>query len=248
MKILKILLSIALFLVGLYHIVPKSSAPKLEMHVIDPLESRADFKQEFVDNGKSTSGVKLDNHPRIVWAASSKKEKTNKEIDNDRCIKSRNLSYDNIKEQFPFNTTAKVIIISFKRTKEEITKEIPRAIPITYGKLDPAGVYESKVLSDSRIRDLYDTLINFNYAPKFSGDRKMTLCWEPRNAIVFYDRNETIVGYVEFCFQCRKHSVMPESLKLGDFCDKKYDLLKDFFKRSGIQYGTAKIDVMADED
>ncbi len=61
-------------------------------------------------------------------------------------------------------------------------------------------------------------------------------CYNPRNAFVFTDTENKVIGYLELCFECRGHRAKPEEL-LGEMCGNKYQLYKNFFVWVGITYG-----------
>jgi hypothetical protein len=45
-------------------------------------------------------------------------------------------------------------------------------------------------------------------------------------------------AYIELCFECMGHRVSSTRVNTGDFCEQKYELLENFFKDSGILFGT----------
>lgn len=62
-------------------------------------------------------------------------------------------------------------------------------------------------------------------------------CFDPRNAILFYDKAGKPLAFIAICYQCRKASVSEEKIKIGDPCRDKMELLKQFFREAGIKYG-----------
>lgn len=75
-KFMKWLLGIVLVLVLVYLIGPKPSKPVFENQTINLPESLTDLEKQINDGEKAIRGIKPDNQARIVWADTSKKEKT----------------------------------------------------------------------------------------------------------------------------------------------------------------------------
>jgi hypothetical protein len=64
-----------------------------------------------------------------------------------------------------------------------------------------------------------------------------TLCYSPRNGIVFYSKNGEIISYLELCFECnmRRNSGIPLADPQINFSDEKYQKLKNLFNESGMK-------------
>jgi hypothetical protein len=70
-------------------------------------------------------------------------------------------------------------------------------------------------------------------------------CYEPRNAILFLDTNNTVISYFEICFECHEFSQLPMDKTIINMntisnlpeAKKMLDLIKDFMKTCGIKYG-----------
>jgi hypothetical protein len=160
------------------------------------------------------------------------------ESKDEKCVRTKHLTYGVILKEFPFSKASAVTIISFKTIGDEVKWEIPR----TNGKIDSKKFFESKTLSKPQREELFDLLINYNYDPQFDGDIKVNLCYNPRNAILFSDGKGKVISYVEICFECLQIKTEPKNLQLGDFCLDKWDKLKAFFKKVGVDFGTNQWD------
>ena len=44
--------------------------------------------------------------------------------------------------------------------------------------------------------------------------------------------------FIELCFECSGLRLSSEKIKTGEFCDQKYEMIKDFFLRHGVEFGT----------
>lgn len=94
--------------------------------------------------------------------------------------------------------------------------------------------HEVETLTLSQIEKLTDIFFNYNNK---SGIVIAKGCYMPRNAIIFLDKNQKILGYIEICFECLNYRTSDEALTIGSYCSEKYDLIKAVFKESGITYG-----------
>jgi hypothetical protein len=60
-------------------------------------------------------------------------------------------------------------------------------------------------------------------------------CNNPRNAILFYDKNGDLIEYIDICFECLKHT---NSYKEFDnqsyWCEQKYWRLQELFEKVGL--------------
>lgn len=64
-----------------------------------------------------------------------------------------------------------------------------------------------------------------------------TLCYMPRNGIIFYSTNGKIISYLEICFECNMHRNLGIQLSepYVNFSDEKYQKLKSLFNKSGMK-------------
>jgi hypothetical protein len=129
---------------------------------------------------------------------------------------------------YPFNSTKEVRIVS-------ITKSLGYQFLET-NKVDLSLIKESAKLDSLQIDSLTDILYNIDY--------KGTLfyysegCFFPKNAILFFDTDGQVFAFIELSFQCSGFKVSSKKVTHLKFCNEKYDLLKSFFRKSGVLYGT----------
>ena len=57
-------------------------------------------------------------------------------------------------------------------------------------------------------------------------------CYDPRHAIIFYDKNNVIIGNIEICFDCNNVSSSKNLYSIGKTASNQLDL----FKKFGITY------------
>lgn len=113
------------------------------------------------------------------------------------------------------------------------------SLPMKNGSVDVNSFSELKTLNGESKKDLFKILVNYDLLPGKINEIKRTVvfCYNPRNAILFFDGEGTVIGYVELCFECFGYKKYPSSLNVGEFCDDKFEVLKDIFKKNGVQYG-----------
>ena len=101
-------------------------------------------------------------------------------------------------------------------------------------------VFESYLLNKSDMKSLTNILYNHS----FSGKKYEveTMCYTPRNAIIFYNDRGFAFEWIEICFECSQYKKTSAKVQAGDFCIGKYELLKAFFQKNRIKYGTENIE------
>ncbi|MBB6237685.1 hypothetical protein HDC90_002307 [Pedobacter sp. AK013] len=132
------------------------------------------------------------------------------------------------------------------KVKAPFKAEVHQPLLAKHQKLDPARLKEKKILSALELNKLTNVLYNFGSTstepykglllPADEGYR----CYNPRNAIVFLNEKGIIGEYIEICFECHRNEVSSEEIKMGEFCNEKYKLIKEYFYARGIKYGTGK--------
>lgn len=159
---------------------------------------------------------------------------------NHECIRKLNTSFSTRLKNYPFNTTSQVKLVSFLQKFDNVNAadeirytELPKFNDtICYSKL-----HEIKNLSVTEIDTLTDILYNIGFRGPTIRESEIG-CYEPRNAILFIDKNGQTFEYIEICFQCEKATVSSDKINIGEICNQKFNLIKKFFKSKGIKYGT----------
>lgn len=138
---------------------------------------------------------------------------------------------------FPFKDAYAVRLISFN-DPETYQNEIP----IHEHVLDMGKVREIKTPTDNGIDSLTDILYNIGYTPVAPTELRISdpggKCFNPRNAVLFMDKNNKVVEYINICFECHQIEYSSDKIKRIDFCKQKFDLMKSYFLARGIKIGT----------
>lgn len=155
----------------------------------------------------------------------------------DRCLKckeNKSLTIEQRNEEFQFKNSSKIAYVSFPETKEmSIEKYFEN-----YKKdssFDINDFFEVKYLDENQINELSNLVYNIG----FKKDLGMTTeanCYFPNNAILFLNEDNSLLGYIEICFDCQKYFTSGKDFTLGEQCDGKVCLLKEQFITAGVNY------------
>jgi len=143
------------------------------------------------------------------------------------CFKRNNFTFKQRLNNYPFNITKSVMLISFEDTSNYL--------PL---KTSPFSKFkETKSLNSVQIDSLTNLLYNFGvkgstfkYTP--------AACYVPRNAILFLNSKGKVFEFIEICFECHRTRVSSKRIDDGISCNQKFNILKSYFIRQGIKYGT----------
>ena len=163
------------------------------------------------------------------------KRQWKKEEANHNCIETSRYAPEERMKFYPFDTSTVIKIVSFDSGDSVFL----HTLPIKDKEIDFSGITEVKTLSRSQIDKLTNILYNVTYKGeifKLSG----TGCYNPRNAILFYDSADHLLEFIELCFECHESQLSSDKISLGDLCNQKSNLLKDFFLTAGIEIGTIR--------
>lgn len=158
------------------------------------------------------------------------------------CFLRYHVSTDERKNIYPFSKATSVKLVSFEYDINRVADDgylfsssLHRFLPVQYR--------ESIALSNEQIDSLTNLLYNYDFRAMPS-KRGVPKCYRPRNGIVFYDVEGSQFAAIEICFECQRFMTFPEKVILPeqrslsvDFCTQKSDMLRDFFKSSGVYYG-----------
>jgi hypothetical protein len=160
------------------------------------------------------------------------------------CARVNNIPPAERAKNYPFINAREIQLVSFKSSYDSVWGQyfkdsLPRKNDtVVYSKL-----FEIRTLTQSQIDTLTDLIFNYDnksiYKPKrnvyFIGTSMN--CYNPRNAILFIDKDRKVFEFIEICFECDKFYSSSDSVGFGSDCNQKLELIKDFFHRTGIEYG-----------
>ncbi|QTE57978.1 hypothetical protein [Mucilaginibacter rubeus] len=175
----------------------------------------------------------------------------------DNCLYTKMFTVTQRLKKYPFSIAAKILAISYVGVPKNSNRTIdsagfPKApeepdtiggIIIENDHLKYDNVKQSKFLTREQIEKFSDIIFNYGY----SGMKNYLItslpgCFEPRNSIVFLDKNDRVIDHLDICFTCHASDSGSRKINVGIDCKQKYDMLKAFFISVGVPYGTRKYD------
>jgi len=152
---------------------------------------------------------------------------------NSHCMHRDKYSTAQRKLFYPFNRTEFVSLISFQDTISEFSSHLP----VKKGILDSKMVKEEIRLSKADIDKLTDLFFNYGYiSQKYGVIIDRMACYDPHNAILFFNEKRKVIAYVEICFDCLGMKFSSKKINTGENCTEKFSMLKDFFISKGIKF------------
>jgi len=117
-----------------------------------------------------------------------------------------------------------------------------------YGNSKKEKCYEQTVISNGKIIDYrfneiifleneviieLDSIIH----SKMKNDNSHISCYNPRNAILFYDENGNIKDCLELCFECQGNRTTFSGIYQFDLCSEQYKELSKLLVKMGVKRG-----------
>lgn len=162
------------------------------------------------------------------------------EEQNRSCVKKTNHPPAARIKNFPFNVSGQVLCVSFDghvaMTDNKFFFADNDPALINGSNNATSGSKETTQLTQRQIDSLTDILYNYGLKGPVSGV-KTRECYDPRNAILFYNKNGRALAFIEICFECLQTRQSSTKISLGEMCDQKLDMLKVFFRNVGIKHG-----------
>lgn len=153
------------------------------------------------------------------------------------CVRTKTLTKAEILLMPEFEETRMIVAVSFDYKEVNTPSQLK----------DENGHYpiitkryrEVKKLSPDQEYSILDLLVNYQVIPKDGESRFESegACYQPRNALLFYNSYGSVIGYFEICFTCHSHRFDPTRESLSGFCEGKSNMIKEWMKSIGITYG-----------
>ena len=152
------------------------------------------------------------------------------------CLNTHRFNAKERRTFFPFSPAVSVKLISYRSDTFSI-----KPIALNHFSIDTTLVKESRQLTSAGIDSLTDILYNVGYTPiklPFKLVDPGHSCYNPRNAILFLNAAGEVTQYIQYCFECERYFLSSSQIKNTEYCEQKFEMLKQFFLKQGIQYGT----------
>lgn len=106
--------------------------------------------------------------------------------------------------------------------------------------IEPNFIRERVEITDPLLRTRLFNVLSCEVETDKAKEARAALCYEPRNAIVLYDKNDTIYAIIELCFECGNHVLIQQDFMKANeirFCYGAASALKDLLYQAGIRHG-----------
>jgi hypothetical protein len=177
--------------------------------------------------------------------AQKKLSKQDIELNKQNCKKVEKYSADARLKLYPYNIASQVMLISFDDTSSSKMQgdDFQKFLNTNLNKVLNASllsqITEKKILNKTQLIELTNIIYNYTFISKPSVIATPN-CYMPSNAILFLDKNNKLIGFLELCFQCNRFRASNNKINIADHCSQKLEMLKAFFLRNGIKYGTTE--------
>ncbi|MDN3580284.1 hypothetical protein [Mucilaginibacter flavus] len=171
------------------------------------------------------------------------------------CVFTSKYSITKRLRKYPFSKADKILAISYhvfeyptagkndSLTTDSLSpkdKLLQGGFSIKADTLDHSTLMEWKTLNNNQIRRLATVLYNTGFKKPGYNLIGGASCYEPRNALIFVNKQGKVYDYLEVCFACKHYSSKSGRLNVGIECTQKYEILRKYFKSMGIDFGTRK--------
>ena len=156
------------------------------------------------------------------------------------CVKQDKLTVSERNKIYPYNISAKVVLATYLPKEKGVSvmgsemQDYFRSLKEDRNLFDKKRFKEFIYLNDNQKNELTDIIFNYGYKKNLNIDMH-SLCYMPNNAILFLDKDDNLLEFIEICFDCDQFRTSNEEITLGDKCMQKMNLLDDFFLKSGIK-------------
>lgn len=153
-------------------------------------------------------------------------------------------------KQFPFNRAKRIVLVSYPASidlqyKNQVTPVYLKTLNVSFGNsANEYKITEEKEIQGKDVDDLSNLLINYTLRKGYKSNIYESInCYSPRNGVVFYDKNEKIICFLEICFECMQYYITPQTGRINDLnhvenCGRdRIEYLREIFKRNGLYFG-----------
>ena len=157
-------------------------------------------------------------------------------INLDECVHKNSYSFSKRIKNYPFSQASQIKLVSFINNNSVEANVLLDLVKSNNSLL--SKMKEVVSLNISQVDSLTDIIYN-NFYRGNSEQILTSLCYHPRNGILFYNKEGKLFECFEICFECRKISTITPKINFGSWCDNKFALLSKFFILMEIKYVSA---------
>jgi hypothetical protein len=158
------------------------------------------------------------------------------------CVKYNNIDFATRLKDYPYNVACKIQFVSFVNSidsTETQERKVNDSLPVLNDTVCYSRLNEVRTLTHAEIDLLSDIVYNYGYKGPVSFVA-VSNCYIPRNAILFLDCSGKLLEFIEICFDCERMRESSEKVSLGEVCEQKFNMVKDLFRKVGIEYGVTR--------
>lgn len=147
---------------------------------------------------------------------------------------------------YPFSKAAKIIGISYDppSNKPDTTVGSKEKVNIyeliRVGKLRYQMIMERVELNPLQVDSLTSILYNYNVKVPNNYQNPGYSCFNPRNTLFFVDKEGMVFDYLHICFECENTRSFSDKILTGNFCNQKYEILRQYFIAFGFVTGPGR--------
>ncbi|MCM5530637.1 hypothetical protein [Parasegetibacter sp. NRK P23] len=149
---------------------------------------------------------------------------------------------------YPFNIAFKVAIVSFDKQVKKIDSsdwrfgkssykdykgDVEYGLQFLNDTICLSKLTQIKILDTNQVDSLTDILYNTCYRWTITETTK-AMCYLPHNAVLFFDKNEKVIDYIEICFDCYQFKYSNNRIERFDQCDFAVWDLRKYFRKLGL--------------
>ena len=143
---------------------------------------------------------------------------------------------------YPFNQSGKIMLVSFDKqvdTSHSLKTTYYRppeyiyTLPIQNDTIRFSKLVQKVSLNINQLDTLSDILYNTCFRWTIREEKK-TDCYIPHNAIIFFDKNDNLLEYIEICFDCQRIKYSNKKIERFEQCDFAFADLKKYFQILGL--------------
>ena len=153
------------------------------------------------------------------------------------CVKQEKLTVYERNKIYPYNVSNKIILATYLQKENGVMGGEMQAyfssLKEDRNLFDKKRFNEFIYLNDNQKNELTEIIFNYGYKKNINIGINSG-CYMPNNAILFLDKDDNLLEFIEICFDCNQFRTSNEKITLGDKCMQKMNLLDNFFLKSGI--------------
>lgn len=154
------------------------------------------------------------------------------------CVKQDKFTVSERNKIYPYNVSAKVVLATYhQKEKGMMGAEMQtyfRSLKEDKSLFDKTRFKEFIQLNNVQKNELTEIIFNYGYKRNVN-EAYQKMCYMPNNAILFLDKDDNLLEFIEICFDCDQFRTSNKEITLSDDCMQKMNLLNEFFLKSGIK-------------